>query len=80
VGMLLDILGVPKSMIEFVKDRPGHDIRYSLDSSKVKDDTGWAPEVDFKKGLKSTVDWYRQHRSWLFSKYSDIARLYHTER
>jgi dTDP-glucose 4,6-dehydratase len=49
--------------IEYVKDRPGHDRRYSIDSKKLKK-LGWSPEHDFDFALKSTVEWYRKNESW----------------
>ncbi|MDD5681391.1 MAG: GDP-mannose 4,6-dehydratase, partial [Candidatus Omnitrophica bacterium] len=60
---ILDILGKDGRAIKFVQDRPGHDMRYSLDYSKLKK-LGWAPKYDLDKGLKKTVDWYLQHESW----------------
>lgn len=60
---ILKILGKDSSWIEFVKDRPGHDWRYSLDSSKLRK-MGWKPRVTFEDSLKETVDWYVQHEGW----------------
>lgn len=60
---ILDILGKDESMIEYVKDRPGHDLRYSLDCSKLRK-LGWAPEYDFDEALKYTVKWYVENRWW----------------
>jgi dTDP-glucose 4,6-dehydratase len=65
---ILDILGKPHSLIEFVKDRPGHDYRYSLDFSKVKNELGFLPKVDFKTGIQKTVIWYKENFDWLESK------------
>ena len=50
-------------LMEFVGDRPGHDFRYSLDSSKIKK-IGWKTETDFETGLKNTIDWYIKNDSW----------------
>lgn len=50
--------------IEFVRDRPGHDLRYSIDSSKIRIELGWSPQVSFDEGIRDTVDWYVQHRDW----------------
>jgi len=55
--MILDELGKPYSLIEFVKDRPGHDFRYSMDSSKIRK-LGWKPVYSFREGLRETIDWY----------------------
>lgn len=60
---ILEILGKDESMIKYVKDRPGHDFRYSLDCSKLKD-LGWAPEYIFDDALGDTVKWYIENRWW----------------
>jgi dTDP-glucose 4,6-dehydratase len=76
VKTILNILHAPKNMIEFVKDRPGHDIRYRLDSQKTYQEINWRPEIKFEEGIKFTVQWCLTHRDWLFSKWKDIAKLY----
>lgn len=58
--MILDLLGKPESLITYVEDRLGHDLRYSLDSTKTKA-LGWKPEWDFEDGLKQTVQWYQEN-------------------
>jgi dTDP-glucose 4,6-dehydratase len=63
-GTLLDLLGKPKHLIRHVEDRPGHDRRYAVDSSKLRRQTGWTPQVGFADGLRSTVEWYRSNTSW----------------
>ncbi len=60
---ILDILGKGKELIEFVKDRPGHDKRYALNIDKIKK-LGWRPARDFRSALKSTVEWYDENRAW----------------
>jgi len=50
--------------IEFVQDRPGHDLRYSIDSSKIRNELGWMPQVPFEAGLRDTVEWYVAHPEW----------------
>ena len=60
---ILDILGKERSLIKFVKDRPGHDKRYSLDITKLRA-LGWKPRHDFKEALGRTVDWYRKNEEW----------------
>lgn len=57
--------GASEKLITFVKDRPGHDLRYAIDSSKLKRELGWGPSVDFPTGLSKTVDWYFNNREWL---------------
>ncbi|MFH1441020.1 MAG: dTDP-glucose 4,6-dehydratase [Candidatus Omnitrophota bacterium] len=68
IKSLLFILKADESMISFVKDRPGHDLRYSLDSSKVNSIIKWRPEIDFAQGLKRTVDWYLKNKQWMLGK------------
>ena len=60
---VLDIMGKPRSLIEFVADRPGHDYRYALDTSRVTE-LGWEPQVTFAEGLERTVRWYEEHEKW----------------
>jgi dTDP-glucose 4,6-dehydratase len=61
---ILQEMGKPLSLLEFVEDRKGHDLRYSLDSKKLQSQYGWKPQVDFKEGIRKTIDWY-------FSKLDD---------
>lgn len=61
---IVSIMGKSESLIKFVKDRPGHDLRYSLDYSKAKNELGWSPDVDFDRKLKKTVEWYLGNRGW----------------
>ena len=63
VTKIIEFLGRPKSLMEFVQDRPGHDVRYSLNCEKIKE-IGWRPKVTFKKGLKMTVQWYLENAEW----------------
>ncbi len=60
---ILEMLGKDKTSIEYVKDRPGHDKRYSLDITKLKA-LGWSPRYDFKEALEATIDWYRANKPW----------------
>jgi dTDP-glucose 4,6-dehydratase len=64
VKEVLKALGKPESLIEFVKDRPGHDRRYAIDASKAHTELGWAPKIPFTQGLARTVDWYVNNKSW----------------
>jgi len=63
VKKILEILKKPEDLIEFVKDRPGHDVRYSLDSKKLRD-LGWDPETSFDDGIEKTVKWYLENINW----------------
>ncbi len=62
--LVLDALGKPDSLKTIVPDRPGHDRRYLLDSSRLRRELGWTPEVDFDAGIRDTVAWYAEHRTW----------------
>lgn len=62
---VLRIMGKPESLMQFVKDRPGHDRRYAIDCSKIKKEWGWKSEVDFSAGLAETVEWYLSHQDWI---------------
>lgn len=64
VKMILKELGKPESLIKFVKDRPGHDRRYALDITKMKEEFGWSPKISFEEGLRSTIKWYLENRNW----------------
>jgi dTDP-glucose 4,6-dehydratase len=65
VAAVLRELGQPADAFELVRDRPGHDRRYAIDSTKLRTELGWTPTyVDFEHGLKATIDWYRDHEAW----------------
>jgi dTDP-glucose 4,6-dehydratase len=68
VSTILDILDKPHDLIEFVKDRPGHDFRYSMDFEKIKTKLNWKPEINFQHGIEQTVKWYLTHLKWLKEK------------
>ncbi len=61
---IMNELKKPESLITFVEDRPGHDVRYSLDSSKIRNELGWKPKFSFEESLKSTVKWYIENEHW----------------
>jgi dTDP-glucose 4,6-dehydratase len=63
VKTILKILRKPETLIEFVKDRPGHDLRYSLDIEKISK-LGWKPKTKFNEGIKGTIEWYKQNVNW----------------
>jgi dTDP-glucose 4,6-dehydratase len=58
-------IGSSQKLINFVKDRPGHDLRYAIDASKIKNELGWSPTVTFEEGLSVTIDWYLSNEDWL---------------
>lgn len=62
--VILSKLDKPKKLKIFVKDRPGHDRRYAIDYSKIKNELGWEPKVAFDEGIKLTIDWYKNHKNW----------------
>jgi len=65
VELLLEIMGQPSDAYDLVTDRPGHDLRYAIDSTKLRTELGWEPRYrDFREGLTATVDWYRENRAW----------------
>ena len=61
---ILRLLNKGDEMVEYVKDRPGHDRRYAIDFSKIKNELGWEPQVDFAEGMRRTVEWYLAHEDW----------------
>ena len=61
---VLELAGKPASLKTIVPDRPGHDRRYLLDATKIREELGWAPARGFDEGLAETVDWYRENRAW----------------
>jgi dTDP-glucose 4,6-dehydratase len=69
--------GSAAKLITYVKDRPGHDLRYAIDSSKLKRELGWTPAVDFPTGLSKTVDWYLGNKEWLDHVTSGAYRDYY---
>jgi len=64
VRIILDLLGAGEDLIEFVKDRPGHDRRYAMDSTRIEEELGWRAEVGFEDGMRETIRWYQEHRDW----------------
>ena len=65
VRYILQRLDKPESLIRFVKDRPGHDLRYAMDSSKLMQELGWTPTFHFEDGMNQTISWYIEHELWL---------------
>jgi dTDP-glucose 4,6-dehydratase len=77
VRTILRLLGKPESLMQYVRDRPGHDRRYALDSSKIQRELGWKPVVAFEEGIRRTIDWYRANSSWLEHARSGEYRHYY---
>ena len=64
VKKILELLGKPESLITFVTDRKGHDLRYAIDPTKIKNELGWEPDTMFDDGIVKTVNWYLENRDW----------------
>jgi dTDP-glucose 4,6-dehydratase len=69
--------GSSEKLITYVKDRPGHDLRYAIDASKIENELGWRPSVTFEQGLDLTIDWYLNNEDWLNGVTSGDYRLYY---
>ncbi len=82
VETLLELMGQPADAYDLVSDRPGHDLRYAIDATKLRDELGWTPQyTTFRDGLAATVDWYRANEAWwrpqkqaTEAKYSQLGR------
>ena len=80
--MILELMGKDESWLEHVNDRPGHDMRYAIDASKLQNELGWQPKyTDFRQGLQDTIDWYTKNESWwkpqkeaTEAKYKELGR------
>jgi dTDP-glucose 4,6-dehydratase len=64
VNTILKKLGKPASLVRYVTDRPGHDRRYAIDSTKLREELGWNPKYTFESGMKETIEWYQNNRAW----------------
>lgn len=82
--LILRELGKPESLIRHVKDRPGHDRRYALDSARTRAELAWSPQVTLREGIPLTVAWYREHADWLrqvkSGAYQEYYRTHYHER
>ena len=80
VKLILSELGKGESSIEHVTDRPGHDVRYAMDNTKIKNELGWIPKVKFEEGIKLTIRWYLDNQDWIDNiitgKYRDYSPSY----
>ncbi len=84
VKLVLSILGKPESLLEYVKDRPGHDRRYAMDSSKIELELGWKPLRSFEEGIRHTIRWYLSNENWwrriVSGEYQNYYKLQYEER
>ena len=71
--------GTSEKLITFVKDRAGHDLRYAIDATKLKNELGWQPSLQFKEGLSKTIDWYLNNSEWLNEVTSGNYQNYYEE-
>jgi dTDP-glucose 4,6-dehydratase len=69
--------GISEQLVTYVKDRPGHDLRYAIDASKINKELGWSPTVTFEEGLSETIDWYLNNEVWLNNVTSGIYQNYY---
>lgn len=74
---ILDILGKPESLLQFVSDRPGHDQRYAMGTEKAERELGWRPRIVFDEGLRTTVEWYLANMDWLRRVRNGAYRTYY---
>ncbi|MFH2001673.1 MAG: GDP-mannose 4,6-dehydratase, partial [Planctomycetota bacterium] len=79
VETLLKKVGKDPSLMQFVKDRPGHDRRYAIDASYIRDELGWEPSFTFESALSETVDWYINNRQWWERVKSGKYKAYYKE-
>lgn len=75
--LILKLMGQPSDAYDQVRDRPGHDLRYAIDSTKLREDLGWQPEyTDFETGLQYTIDWYQEHEDWWRAEKAEVEAKY----
>ena len=79
IKLILDYLGKPEDLIEHVKDRPGHDRRYAIDSGKIQKELNWQPDFVFHEAIKQTIDWYMKNKNWweriISGEYQDYYKI-----
>ncbi|MBC7851490.1 MAG: GDP-mannose 4,6-dehydratase, partial [Chitinophagaceae bacterium] len=71
--------GDSAKLITYVKDRPGHDLRYAIDATKLNKELGWAPSLQFEEGLEKTVDWYLANQEWIEHVTSGSYKKYYSD-
>ena len=75
--LILKLMGQPANAYDQIKDRPGHDLRYAIDASKLRNELGWKPQyINFEEGLKVTIDWYTNHRKWWQDQKAEVEAKY----
>jgi len=79
IKLILKRLGKPESLIEHVKDRPGHDRRYAIEATKIMNQLQWRPSVSFEEGIERTIDWYLQNQEWLNNVTSGDYQKYYKQ-
>jgi dTDP-glucose 4,6-dehydratase len=79
VKKLLELLGKDESSIEYVKDRAGHDRRYAINFTKIKNELGWEPTVTLEEGLAQTLAWFKENETWWKNVKSGEYQKYYTE-
>ncbi len=77
IETILELMGQPKDAYEHVNDRPGHDQRYAIDSTKLQTELGWKPQyTNLREGLQATIDWYTQNRAWWQAQKAEVEAAY----
>lgn len=71
VRTIINLMGKSEDAIEFIKDRPGNDLRYALHTNKIKEEFGWEPQVSFDQGIERTVEWYKQNIDWVAKSWAN---------
>ena len=71
--------GTSEKLITNVEDRPGHDLRYAINASKINKELGWSPSVNFEEGLSKTIDWYLNNEDWLKNVTSGTYQNYYKQ-
>ena len=72
-------VGESEKLISYVTDRAGHDMRYAIDASKLQDDLGWTPSLQFEEGISKTIDWYLTNQDWLDNVTSGTYQEYYNK-
>ena len=72
-------VGTSEKLITYVKNRPGHDLRYAIDANKIYKELGWKPTVTFEEGLSITIDWYLENKEWMEKVTSGEYQNYYEE-